>query len=466
MNVRFTDTTLRDAHQSLLATRLSTEELVKVSSLIDDVGYNSVEMWGGATFDVSVRYLGEDPWERLDRIREQFKKTKIQMLLRGQNLLGYRHYADDVVELFVKKVADHGMDIVRVFDALNDFRNLEKASREIKKHKMHLQVAISYTTSPVHNVEYFAKLAKKAYEELSADSLCIKDMAGLLTPGEAKRLVENIKKNCPLPLQIHAHFTTGLADLTYLAAAEAGAEIVDTAISALAYGTSQPAAESLWVSFNSLGYASKPDLKLLKSISDYFLSVRERHVDHDVSLLTIKPEVLTNQIPGGMYSNMISQLKSQKALNKLEEVLREVPRVREDLGYPPLVTPTSQIVGVQAVLNVIIGERYKVITNETEKYVLGYYGVPPAPINPELKKRIESKGKKTITGRAADYIPPEVSASKEKFKTIAQSDEDLLTLLLLGEVGRKYLVSKYEKDLGIDFSLASDFSDTTIVYPV
>jgi len=466
MKVRFTDTTLRDAHQSLLATRLTTEELVGVASLIDEVGYNSVEIWGGATFDVSVRYLGEDPWERLDRIREQFRKTKIQMLLRGQNLLGYRHYADDVVELFVKKVADHGMDIVRVFDALNDFRNLEKASREVKKHKMHLQVAISYTTSPVHNVEYFTSLAKSAYEELHADSLCIKDMAGLLTPGEAKRLVKSIKQNCPLPLEIHAHFTTGLADLTYLAAAEAGAEIVDTAISALAYGTSQPAVESLWVSMNSLGYADKPNLKLLKTISDYFSTVRAKHADHDVSLLTIKPEVLTNQIPGGMYSNMINQLKSQKALDKLEEVLDEVPKVRKDLGYPPLVTPTSQIVGVQAVLNVLTGERYKIITKETEKYVLGYYGTPPAPVNPELKNRIESKGSKAITGRAADYIEPEVLSSREKFKTIAKSDEDLLILLLLGEVGRKYLVGKYEKELGIDFSLISDFSDTAIVYPV
>ncbi|AKI97080.1 pyruvate carboxylase subunit B [Kosmotoga pacifica] len=466
MKVRFTDTTLRDAHQSLLATRLTTEELVEITPVMDEIGYNSVEMWGGATFDVSVRYLNEDPWERLDRMREKFKKTKLQMLLRGQNLLGYRHYADDVVELFVKKMANHGMDIVRVFDALNDFRNLEKACKEVKKNGMHLQVAISYTTSPVHNIEYFTNLALKAHKELKADSLCIKDMAGLLTPGEAKKLVENIKRTCPLPIEIHAHFTTGLADLTYLSSVEAGAEIVDTAISALAYGTSQPAVESLWVSLHTLGYAEKPDLKLLEKVNEYFIRIREKHVEHDVSMKTIRPDILTNQIPGGMYSNLLSQLRSQGALNRLKEVLEEVPRVREDLGYPPLVTPTSQIVGVQAVLNVLTGERYKIITKETERYILGHYGKPPAPICPELKKLIIDKGGVVIEGRPADYIEPEVERTREKFRTIINNDEDLLILILLGEVGRKYLVKKYESELGVDFSLSSDYSDTVIVHPV
>ncbi|ACR80088.1 MULTISPECIES: pyruvate carboxylase subunit B [Kosmotoga] len=462
--VTFTDTTFRDAHQSLLATRVSTNELKEIAPLVDEVGYHAVEIWGGATYDACVRYLFEDPWERLDELRKRFKKTKIQMLLRGQNLLGYKHYADDVVELFVKKMADHGMDIVRIFDALNDFRNIEKTCKEVKKNGMHLQVALAYTISPVHNVEYFVSLAEKAVN-LNADSLCIKDMAGLLTPGKAYELVKAIKERFDLPLEIHAHFTTGVADMSYIKAVEAGADILDTAISPLAYGTSQPAVESLWIALHDLGNAYEPDLKLLERIANYFEEVRKRHSDTDVKLTTTKPAILVNQIPGGMYSNLINQLKGQNALHLLNDVLEEVPRVRKDLGYPPLVTPTSQIVGVQAVLNVLSGERYKLITKEVERYVRGYYGKPPAEISPELKERI-LKDEKAITCRPADLLEPELDKAREKIGILAKTDEDLLTYILLGEVGKKYLLKKYEKELAVDFSTADEYSDTTAVYPI
>lgn len=462
--VSFVDTTMRDAHQSLLATRITTPELVAIASLVDTVGYHAVEIWGGATYDAAVRYLSEDPWERLDKLRDKFMKTRIQMLLRGQNLLGYRNYGDDVVELFVKTLSRHGMDIVRMFDALNDFRNLEKAAACVIKEKMHLQVALSYTISPVHNIEYFVDLADEAVN-LGADSLCIKDMAGLLTPGAARELVLEIKRNHEMPLEVHSHFSTGLADMSYMTAAEAGADILDTATSALALGTSQPAVEAMWTALSDLGLTIPPDYSLLRHINRHFIRVRNAHSGNDTVLQPIMPEILENQIPGGMFSNLLSQLKSQRVGHLLPQVLEEVPRVREDLGYPPLVTPTSQIVGVQAVLNTISGERYKLVTKEVERYVKGYYGRPPGTVSPQLLEKILGNDE-PLKCRAADLIPFEVDSSREHIGLLAKSDEDLLTYLLLGEVGKSFLLKKYKLSLGVDFSMAELHSNGLAVHPI
>jgi oxaloacetate decarboxylase alpha subunit len=454
---------MRDAHQSLLATRVTTGELLEVAALVDRVGYHAVEVWGGATFDSCVRYLNENPWERLDALKGEFKNTKLQMLLRGQNLLGYRNYADDVVDLFVETMSRHGIDIVRVFDALNDFRNLEKSTQAIKKYDMHLQIAMSYTTSPVHSIEYFVELSDRAIE-FGADSLCIKDMAGLLKPGTAYELVSEIKKRHAIPLEVHSHFTTGLADMTYLKSAEAGADYLDTATSSMAFGTSQPGVESLWTALADIGLAEKPDYRLLEEINGYFEKVRRNHKGTDAGF-TINTSVLENQIPGGMYSNLINQLKAQNMQERFPEVLEEVPRVREELGYPPLVTPTSQIVGVQAVLNVITGERYKMITKEVEKYIKGFYGKPPADVSSELKKRVLGDGE-PISFRPGDAIEPEVEKGRKELGLLARNDEDLLIYLLLGEVGKKYLYEKYREDLKIDFDIARDYQDGMTVYPV
>ncbi len=454
---------MRDAHQSLLATRVTTGELLEVAALVDRVGYHAVEVWGGATFDSCVRYLNENPWERLDALKGEFKNTKLQMLLRGQNLLGYRNYADDVVDLFVETMSRHGIDIVRVFDALNDFRNLEKSTQAIKKYDMHLQIAMSYTTSPVHSIEYFVELSDRAIE-FGADSLCIKDMAGLLKPGTAYELVSEIKKRHAIPLEVHSHFTTGLADMTYLKSAEAGADYLDTATSSMAFGTSQPGVESLWTALADIGLAEKPDYRLLEEINGYFEKVRRNHKGTDAGF-TINTSVLENQIPGGMYSNLINQLKAQNMQERFPEVLEEVPRVREELGYPPLVTPTSQIVGVQAVLNVITGERYKMITKEVEKYIKGLYGKPPADVSSELKKRVLGDGE-PISFRPGDAIEPEVEKGRKELGLLARNDEDLLIYLLLGEVGKKYLYEKYREDLKIDFDIARDYQDGMTVYPV
>jgi len=454
---------MRDAHQSLLATRVTTGELLEVAALVDRVGYHAVEVWGGATFDSCVRYLNENPWERLDALKGEFKNTKLQMLLRGQNLLGYRNYADDVVDLFVETMSRHGIDIVRVFDALNDFRNLEKSTQAIKKYDMHLQIAMSYTTSPVHSIEYFVELSDRAIE-FGADSLCIKDMAGLLKPGTAYELVSEIKKRHAIPLEVHSHFTTGLADMTYLKSAEAGADYLDTATSSMAFGTSQPGVESLWTALADIGLAEKPDYRLLEEINGYFEKVRRNHKGTDAGF-TINTSVLENQIPGGMYSNLINQLKAQNMQERFPEVLEEVPRVREELGYPPLVTPTSQIVGVQAVLNVITGERYKMITKEVEKYIKGFYGKPPADVSSELKKRVLGDGE-PISFRPGDAIEPEVGKGRKELGLLARNDEDLLIYLLLGEVGKKYLYEKYREDLKIDFDIARDYQDGMTVYPV
>ncbi len=461
--VCFVDTTMRDAHQSLLATRVTTSELAKIAPLVDQVGYHAVEVWGGVTFDSCVRYLDEDPWERLDVLKEKFKKTKLQMLLRGQNLLGYRNYADDVVELFVKTMSKHGIDVVRIFDALNDFRNLEQSAKAIKASGMHLQVAMSYTTSPVHNIDYFVEISDAAVE-LGADSLCIKDMAGLLKPGTATTLVNEIKKRHPIPLEVHSHFTTGIADMTYLKSAEAGADILDTATSSMGFGTSQPGVESIWTALHDVGLADRPDYPLLKEINDYFAGVRRNHSGTDAGF-TINTSVLENQIPGGMYSNLINQLKSQNMSDKFEEVLDEVPRVRADLGYPPLVTPTSQIVGVQAVLNVMNKERYKTITKEVERYIKGFYGSPPAEIEKSLKSRVMGV-EESISHRPGDTLDLEVEKGRSELGLLAQNDEDLLIYLLLGEVGKKFLAQRYQNSLRVDFDVAKDFKEGITVYPV
>lgn len=463
-DVGFVDTTFRDAHQSLLATRVSTDELVRIADVVDQIGYDAVEMWGGATFDACVRYLKENPWERIDKLRKRFKNTEMQMLLRGQNLVGYRHYADDVVKLFIKTMAKHGMDRVRVFDALNDFRNIKKSCEEIKKNNMYLQIAIAYTVSPVHNVELFVDYARSA-EKLDADSLCIKDMAGLLTPDIAYELVSKIKEETSLPVDVHSHFTSGLADLTYLKSVEAGADLIDTAISSLASGTSQPPAESLWIALNELGYAEKPHLKKLKSVRDYFSKIREQHKNTDIGMKTVNPEILINQIPGGMMSNLINQLREQKALHKMEDVLYEIPEVRKDLGYPPLVTPSSQIVGVQSVVNVLSGERYRIITNETKNYIKGLYGKPPGVISEDLKK-IVIKNEEPLEYRPADYLEPEVESAKEKIGLLANNDEELLIFILLGDTGRAYLLNEYEKNLKIDMKMVDTYSDKVAVYPI
>ncbi|MGC9383343.1 MAG: pyruvate carboxylase subunit B [Kosmotogaceae bacterium] len=463
-DVGFVDTTFRDAHQSLLATRVATDELVRIVDIVDQIGYDAVEMWGGATFDACVRYLKENPWERIDKLRKHFKNTEMQMLLRGQNLVGYRHYADDVVELFIKTMAKHGMDRVRVFDALNDFRNIKKSRKEIKKNNMHLQIAIAYTVSPVHNVDLFVDYARSA-EKLDADSLCIKDMAGLLTPDIAYELISKIKEETSLPVDVHAHFTSGLADLTYLKSVEAGADLIDTAISSLASGTSQPPAESLWIALNKLGYAEKPDLKNLKSVRDYFYKIREQHRNTDIGMKTVNPEILINQIPGGMMSNLINQLREQKALHKLEDVLQEIPEVRKDLGYPPLVTPSSQIVGVQSVVNVLSGERYKIITNETKNYIKGLYGNPPGDISEDLKK-VVMKNEEPLEYRPADYLEPEVESAKEKIGLLANNNEELLIYILLEDTGRAYLLNEYEKNLKIDMKIADTYSDKVAIYPI
>ena len=357
----------------------------------------------------------------------------------------------------------HGIDIVRVFDALNDFRNLEKSTQAIKKYDMHLQIAMSYTTSPVHSIEYFVELSDRAIE-FGADSLCIKDMAGLLKPGTAYELVSEIKKRHAIPLEVHSHFTTGLADMTYLKSAEAGADYLDTATSSMAFGTSQPGVESLWTALADIGLAEKPDYRLLEEINGYFEKVRRNHKGTDAGF-TINTSVLENQIPGGMYSNLINQLKTQNMQERLPEVLEEVPRVREELGYPPLVTPTSQIVGVQAVLNVITGERYKMITKEVEKYIKGFYGKPPTDVSTQLKKRVLGDGE-PISFRPGDAIEPEVEKGRKELGLLARNDEDLLIYLLLGEVGKKYLYEKYREDLKIDFDIARDYQDGMTVYPV
>ena len=430
MRVGITETLLRDAHQSLWATRMKTDDMLKVAEQLDEAGFHSVEAWGGATFDASLRFLNEDPWARLAKLRAYFKKT--QMLLRGQNLLGYRHYPDDVVEYFVQKSVENGIKIIRIFDALNDVRNMEVAMRAAKEAGAHVQGTVVYTTSPVHNADSFVKTAVELKDK-GADSICIKDMAGLLTPKMAKELVGRIKEQVGLPVQLHSHCTSGMAAMAYLSGVEAGADVIDTALSPLAFGTSQPATETMVVALEELGYQTEVDLKKLTGVKEEVSTWKARYKDV-AAPLRMDTDVLIYQVPGGMISNLRNQLKQQGMLNKLGDVLAEVPKVREDLGYPPLVTPMSQIVGTQAVFNVITGERYKIKSKEIRDYVKGYYGRPPAPISEDLKAQILEPGEEPLTTRPADLLAPGVDKAREEIKQYLQQDEDVLTYLAFPEV--------------------------------
>ncbi|MDD4567108.1 2-oxoglutarate carboxylase large subunit [Methanoculleus chikugoensis] len=440
-SLNITDTTLRDAHQSLIATRLRTEDMLSLARAIDEVGFFSVEAWGGATFDSCIRFLNDDPWERLRVLKAELERTPIQMLLRGQNLVGYRHYPDDVVEKFVEASARNGVDIFRVFDALNDIRNMKKAMAEVKNVGAHLQGAISYTTSPVHSVATFVDMAEELYS-LGCDSICIKDMAGLIMPHDARDLITGIKKKADVKVCLHSHCTSGVAPLSYQAAIDAGVDILDTAMSPFALGTSQPPTESVVASVAGTARDTGIDLLPLRKVRNVCLDLREKY-DSLCDAITgrVDSDVLIYQLPGGMISNLVSQLKEQDALDRLDEVFHEVPRVREDLGYPPLVTPTSQIVGTQAVFNVLMnGERYRNVTNEVKDYVLGLYGRPPAPISPEIRKMIIGN-ELPITVRPADQLAPIYEQMKKEAteQGLVNREEDVLTYILYPSIAPSFL---------------------------
>lgn len=455
--IKITETALRDGHQSLIATRLRTEEILPILEKMDKVGYYSMEVWGGATFDSCLRFLNEDPWERLREIRKMVKNTKLQMLLRGQNLLGYKHYADDVVEAFIKKSIENGIDIIRVFDALNDTRNMETSIRAIKEAGAECQCAISYTTSSVHTLDYYVELAKKI-EKLGADSICIKDMSGILTPYSAYELVKKLKEAVKIPLGLHTHCTSGIASMTYLKAIEAGVDIIDTAISPFSEGTSQPPTESMALTLKESPRDPKLDIKLLGEIADYFKPIKEKYRENGIlnpKVMDVEPKSITYQVPGGMLSNLLSQLKAQGAEAKFEEVLREIPRVREDLGFPPLVTPISQMVGTQAVFNVITGERYKMIPKEIKEYVRGLYGSSPAPIKDEIKKKIIGD-EKVITQRPADLIKPQMEIYKKEIVDLATSLEDVLSYALFPQVAKKFFEDRLSGNINSDEKITTN----------
>lgn len=438
--IQFTETVLRDGQQSLIATRMPTSDMLPILKTMDQAGYHALEMWGGATFDACLRFLNEDPWERLRAIRKEVKKTKLQMLLRGQNLLGYKNYADDVVADFVTKSVENGIDILRLFDALNDVRNLETAIRATKAAGGHCQTAISYTTSQIHTVDYFVDLANKM-ADLGADSICIKDMAGVLTPQTGYELVSRIKDAVDLPLEVHTHATSGIAEMTYLKVAEAGADIIDTAISSFAGGTSQPATESVAIALEDCGFATGLDLQKVAEIAEHFNPVRDRFREEGLlnpKVKDIEPKTLIYQVPGGMLSNLLSQLTEQGLQDKYEEVLAEVPKVRADLGYPPLVTPLSQMVGTQALMNVISGERYKLVPSEIKDYVKGLYGQSPAPISEEIKETIIGDAE-VITVRPADLLAPQLPAFREEIAEYAKSEEDVLMYALFPQQAQDFL---------------------------
>ena len=449
--VKICETVLRDAHQSLVATRMTTEQMLPILEEMDKVGYYALEAWGGATFDACLRFLDEDPWERLRKIRDKVKNTKLQMLFRGQNILGYRHYADDVVEYFVQKSIANGIDIIRIFDALNDPRNLKTAINATIKEGGHVQAAISYTTSPVHTNEGFAKYAKQL-EEMGANSICIKDMAGLLKPYDAYELVSLIKQNVKIPVQLHTHYTSGLASMTVLKAIEAGVDIVDTAISPLAMGTSQPPTESIVAALAGTEYDTGLDLAQLDKICKYFTPIREQFMESGLlnpNVLKVDVNALLYQVPGGMLSNLVSQLKQAGKLDKLPEVLAEVPNVRKDAGYPPLVTPSSQIVGTQAVLNIISGERYKMVSKEFKGIVRGEYGKTPVEIASDFREKIIGN-EKPITYRPADALSPELDKLREEVKPWAIQDEDVLSYALFEQVAVKFFKKRKAKMYGLD----------------
>lgn len=444
--IGITETVLRDAHQSLIATRMKTEDMLPILDKLDNIGYHSLEMWGGATYDACLRFLNEDPWDRLRKIRSAVKKTKLQMLLRGQNLIGYKHYADDLVEYFVQKAVANGIDIIRIFDALNDVRNIETAIKACKKEGGHAQGTVCYTISPVHNLQIFINDAK-TLENMGADSICIKDMAGLLIPYAAYELVKALKENVKIPIQLHTHYTSGVASMTYLKAIEAGADVVDCAISPMAMGTSQPPTEPLVATLKDTEYDTGLDLGKLSEIADYFAPLKEKYLESkllNVKMMGVDVNTLIYQVPGGMLSNLVSQLKQSNALDKYEEVLKEVPNVRKEFGYPPLVTPTSQIVGTQAVLNVIMGERYKMIPKESKALVKGEYGKTPAEIPQEIIDKV-LKGEERITCRPADLIAPELEKTRGEIKEYIEQDEDVLSYALFPQVAEKFFKHRIEQ---------------------
>ncbi|MDD4460804.1 MAG: oxaloacetate decarboxylase subunit alpha [Clostridia bacterium] len=437
--VKITETILRDAHQSLAATRMTIDDMLPALEDLDHVGYNALECWGGATFDSAMRFLNEDPWERLRKIRSAVKNTKLQMLLRGQNLLGYKHYADDVVEYFVQRSVANGIDIIRIFDALNDFRNIEKSLLACKKEGGHAQGCIAFTTSPFHSIEKFVEDSKRL-EDMGADSVCIKDMAGLLLPFDAYRLVKAMKEALSIPVELHTHYTSGVGSMTYIKAIEAGCDIVDTALSPLAMGTSQPPTEPLVATLEGTEYDTGIDLLKLAAAADHFKGLREKWIASGLispKMLGVDVNALIYQVPGGMLSNLVSQLSQANKLDQLEEVLREVPRVREDFGYPPLVTPSSQIVGTQAVMNIIAGERYKMVPNESKAVLRGQYGQTPAPINEELRAKILGD-EQPITHRPADDIEPELEKIRAQAAEYIEQEEDVLTYGMFPQVAEKF----------------------------
>lgn len=462
--IKITETVLRDAHQSLIATRMTTEQMLPIIDKMDKVGYHSVECWGGATFDASLRFLKEDPWDRLRKLRDGFKNTKLQMLFRGQNILGYRHYADDVVEYFVQKSIANGIDIIRIFDCLNDLRNLQTAVNAAIKEKGHAQVALSYTLGDAYTLNYWVDTAKRV-EEMGAHSLCLKDMAGLLTPYQATELIGALKDAVSIPIQLHTHYTSGVASMTYMKAVEAGVDVIDTAMSPFALGTSQPATEVMVETFRGTPYDTGFDQKLLAEIADYFRPIQENALKTGLlnpKVMGVNIKTLLYQVPGGMLSNLVSQLKEQNAEDKYYDVLEEVPRVRKDLGEPPLVTPSSQIVGTQAVFNVLMGERYKVATKETKGMLMGEYGQTVKPFNPEVQKKVIGDAK-PITCRPADLIPPELDKIEAEMSQWKEQDEDVLTYALFPKVAVDFFKYRAAQKTKVDPTMADESSKA---YPV
>lgn len=462
--IKITETILRDAHQSLIATRLTTDKMLPIIEKMDQVGYHSVECWGGATFDASLRFLKEDPWERLRKLRDGFKNTKLQMLFRGQNILGYRHYADDVVEYFVQKSIANGIDIIRIFDAFNDLRNLESSVRACKKEQGHAQIAICYTLGESYTIDYYIDIAKKI-EAMGADSICIKDMAGLLVPYEATNLVSALKSTVQIPIDVHTHYTSGVASMTYMKAVEAGCDIIDTAISPFALGTSQPATEVMVETFKGTPYDTGLDQQLLAEIADYFRPIRDNSLDKGLlnpKVMGVDIKTLLYQVPGGMLSNLVSQLKEQKAEDKYYDVLKEIPRVREDFGEPPLVTPSSQIVGTQAVLNVLSGERYKMVTKESKAILAGEYGKTVKPFNTEVQKKVIGDTK-PITCRPADLLKPELQSIEKEMEHYKEQEEDVLSYALFPQVAMEYFKYRQAQNNRMDMSIADTSNGA---YPV
>jgi len=462
--LKITETILRDAHQSLIATRMTTQQMLPIVDKMDQVGYYSVECWGGATFDASLRFLKEDPWMRLRKLRDGFKNTKLQMLFRGQNILGYNHYSDDVVEYFVQKSIANGIDIIRIFDCFNDLRNLQTSVKAAKKEKGHAQIALAYTLGDSYTLDYWKDLAKRS-EDMGADSICIKDMAGLLLPYKATELVEALKETISIPIQMHTHYTSGVASMTYLKAVEAGADVIDTAMSPFSMGTSQPATEVMVETFKGTPYDTGLDQKLLAEIADYFRPMQEEALKTGLlnpKVLGVDIKTLLYQVPGGMLSNLVSQLKEAKASDKFYEVLEEIPRVRKDFGEPPLVTPSSQIVGTQAVLNVLQGERYKMVTKETKKILSGEFGQTIKPFNVEVQKKVIGD-LVPITCRPADLIQPQLEKFKKEVAQYSQQDEDVLTYALFPSVAIEFFKYREAQQTRIDVNVADSES---MSYPV